>query len=143
MLDELYSEFILDLYKEGKLSKELKPHQIKIEAHNPLCGDSLILGLSLTKDKIEISIVSIGCAISVASGALLCKMYNGKTIKKTNNAISYFTNMLTKEEQRNNISQKESEKLNIFKGVKKFPVRVKCATMPWRALEQAINEAIS
>ena len=138
-LDELYKEIILEHYREPKGRIPLEKIDYKAEGLNPLCGDEVQLCLQLKDEKIEkVHIEGHGCSISVASGSMLAELLVGKTIVEATNLSKYIKNMM-----HDNLNSKNGEKIDIgdleaLAGVKKFPVRIKCALLPWTTFEEAL-----
>jgi len=137
-LRELYQELVLDHGKSPRNFRVLENPDAESVGYNPLCGDKLVLFLRFEDDRVaDISFQGIGCAISTASASLLTETLRGKTRAEAAELIEEFVAMLT-----NDDSEPDLEKLGklaVFDGVKDFPVRVKCATLPWRTLESALS----
>jgi nitrogen fixation protein NifU and related proteins len=106
--------------------------------HNPLCGDELVLYLDIQNDRIvDVRFQGQGCAIFTASASLMTEALKGKTLDEVGHLLGSMHLLLT-----GNLSESDQEslgKLQVLKGVKEFPVRVKCAALPWRTLEAAIH----
>ncbi len=104
------------------------------EGYNPLCGDKLTLYAKVRDDVIEdLSFEGEGCAIFTASTSMLTEVLKGRKVSEIRGILDEFLEMLTSGEK-----EPDPEglgKLAVFGGVKDFPARVKCATLPWRALE--------
>ncbi|MBI2996634.1 MAG: SUF system NifU family Fe-S cluster assembly protein [Candidatus Melainabacteria bacterium] len=138
-LDELYKEIILEHYR--------KPHgRIPVDrvdccalGVNPLCGDEVKLCLKLNTNKIEnIHVESHGCSISVASGSILADILKSKTLDEAKLLSSYFKSMMHDETSKPQNSVIDIGDLEALAGVKKFPVRIKCALLPWMTFEEAL-----
>ena len=149
-LRELYQEVILDHGKNPR-NFRLPAHYDKIaEGHNPLCGDQLILFLSLD-EKGQISDVAFqgkGCAISVASASMMTEILLGKTPAEAELLFENFHKMCTDEgfdlAEAAAIDEDAFERLAVLSGVRQFPVRVKCATLAWHTLQAALEgEAVA
>ena len=137
-LDHLYQVVILDHNKRPRNFKKLeKPTQYS-HGYNTLCGDDYQLYLMTTPDgKIEdVGFEGKGCAISKASASMMTTFVKGKSVKEATDLSSHFVNFMVKDakDEKSNIGR-----LSIFEGVKEFPVRVKCATLIWRTLEDALK----
>jgi nitrogen fixation NifU-like protein len=135
-LDELYRELILDHYRhphnKGKL--EGATHA---EGYNPLCGDEIEMDLVLEGDTIEdIAFMGRGCSISQASASMMTDAVKGKDIEEASRLSESFRQMMTEADSE---PDPELGDLEAFQGVAKFAVRVKCATLAWRVLEDAIK----
>lgn len=135
---DLYTQIILDHSNSPKNFGKLvyKTHQAL--GKNPLCGDMLSLEILIKDDHIEkIAFVAEGCAISKASASLMTECLKNKSLIETNEIFQKFQNMMLKE-----AASHELGKLAILEGVKKFPMRVKCATLPWHTFKAALNNQV-
>jgi len=138
-LSELYQQVILDHNKKPRNFRKLESASNTAEGYNPLCGDHLIVYLNLEGDEVkEVSFEGSGCAISKASASMMTQAVKGKNKEQTERLFNEFHSMVTgelDEEQQENVLGN----LKIFAGVRDFPVRVKCATLPWHTLRAAMN----
>ena len=147
-LDDLYKEIILDHYRSPRNQGELEPPAHRCEGFNPLCGDEVIVFVSLIDEKIEeIKIGGQGCSISQASASMMTEIIKGKSISEAEEIIHAFKEMmdiyeceLSGEETDGTSSSIELGDLEALQGVVKYPVRIKCATLAWNTLTQSINE---
>ncbi len=147
-LDDLYKEIILDHYRSPRNQGELEPPAHRCEGFNPLCGDEVIVFVSLIDQKIEeIKIGGQGCSISQASASMMTEIIKGKSISEAEEIIHAFKEMMDIYESE--LSGKETDgtsssvdlgDLEALQGVVKYPVRIKCATLAWNTLTQSINE---
>ncbi len=140
-LDDLYQEVILDHNRRPRNFGKLEGANAYSHGYNPLCGDDYHVYLKIAPgDTIEsVKFEGQGCAISKSSASMMTAMIEGKSIDFVQNLTSGFVGMLTKDE----ISKDEIDqlgRLKIFEGVKQYPVRVKCATLAWHALQDAIKD---
>ena len=104
------------------------------EGYNPLCGDKLTLYVKSDGDVVEdLSFEGHGCAIFTASSSMLTEVLKGRKVEEIREILDNYLKMLTDEEA--TPDPDGLGKLAVFGGVKDFPTRVKCATLPWRALE--------
>jgi len=145
-LRDLYHEVIIDHSKSPRNFREIAQADRKAQGHNPLCGDELTVFVKLNGDIIEdISFIGSGCAISKASASMMTTHLKGKTRAEAEATFREFHRMLT--EQCDSEPDKERlGKLVIFAGVSEFPVRVKCATLPWHTMHSALegkNETVT
>jgi nitrogen fixation NifU-like protein len=137
-LQALYEEVILDHNRSPRNWGELPAATNRVEGRNPLCGDELTLWLRLHQDRIEdISFVGRGCAISRASASMMTQAVKGKTRGEAEELADRFQAMLTAGLAPEEIGALGS--LAAFSGVRRFPMRVKCATLPWHALRSAFR----
>ena len=147
-LDDLYKEIILDHYRSPRNQGELEPPAHRCEGFNPLCGDEVIVFVSLINQKIEeIKIGGQGCSISQASASMMTEIIKGKSISEAEEVIHAFKEMmdiyeseLSGEETDGISSSIDLGDLEALQGVVKYPVRIKCATLAWNTLTQSINE---
>lgn len=138
-LQELYQEIILDHNKRPRNFRQLENVTHLAQGHNPLCGDELTIYLHLSNGTIEdVSFQGEGCAISKASASLMTSQVKGKSTDDARREISQVVNMLTASEEPK-IEFEEMGDLASLSGIRQFPVRVKCATLAWHALEAAIE----
>ncbi|HWP03944.1 MAG TPA: SUF system NifU family Fe-S cluster assembly protein [Gemmatimonadaceae bacterium] len=137
-IDALYEEVILDHNRSPRNWGELPGATNRIEGRNPLCGDELTLWLRMDSDRIaDIRFVGQGCAISRASASLMTQAVKGKTRAEAEEMANRFQALLTA-----GLSPEEAQRLGSLKalaGVRRFPMRVKCATLPWHALRGALH----
>lgn len=136
-LDDLYREVILDHYSHPRNKGELANPDIKVEGANPLCGDELSIFVKLDGGRVaDVRFTGRGCSISQASASMMTEQIKGKTIEEARALAARFKGMM----QGQAIDEDEMGELAALQGVRKFPVRVKCATLSWVALEQGIEE---
>jgi len=137
-IEDLYREIILDHYSSPRNRGELVPPALKIEGANPLCGDELVLYIDEKDGEIkQVKITTKGCSISQASASLMTEAIQGKKIAEVQNVIDNFKNMMLKEnsfEPTVNLGD-----LEVLEGVKKYPVRIKCALLPWNTLIEGMK----
>jgi nitrogen fixation NifU-like protein len=139
LADDLYRETILDHYHHPRNHGEIANATAKVEGVNPLCGDEITLYLdSDGKTVTDVKIHAKGCSINTASGSLMTEAVLGKSIADATKAIDFFKTMMTGKGQDLEIPE-EFEDLECLQGVKKYPVRIKCALLPWNTLLQALE----
>lgn len=135
----LYEQVILDHNKNPRNFHAIEPCDHKVDGYNPLCGDQYTIYLQIDGDTItDISFTGAGCAISKSSASLMTSTLKGKTIQEAEALFTLFHRMLTSDPG-TPIDEKEMGKLRVFRGVREFPVRIKCATLPWHTLAAAIE----
>ena len=139
-LNELYQELILDHNASPHNFGEIKEFTNMACGHNPLCGDKITIFIQLKLNKIlNIKFKGNGCAISKASASMMTDALIGKTIVEANKLFDNFHFLLTSDKE--NIKNLDLlGKLLIFKGVKKFPIRIKCATLSWHTMKAALDK---
>jgi nitrogen fixation NifU-like protein len=139
-LSELYQQVILDHNKKPRNFRKLENANYTAEGYNPLCGDHLTVYLDLEDDQVRgVGFEGSGCAISKASASMMTQAVKGKSKEEVEKLFNEFhlmvTGELNEETEPNNLGN-----LKIFAGVREFPVRVKCATLPWHTLHAALNK---
>tara|TARA_B100000902_G_scaffold27822_1_gene33486 strand:- start:727 stop:1170 length:444 start_codon:yes stop_codon:yes gene_type:complete len=138
--DEMYQEVIIDHYKNPRNKSKLPKFTDEIMSHNPFCGDEIELQLNVQDDVIQaVSVDGRGCAISQSSGSLLGETIVGKTIIEAKNDNNSMRSLLKNED----LSDKQFDSLedsSVIEGVKKFPVRIKCALLSWSALNDILSK---
>ena len=138
--EDLYQELILDHYRHPHNMGKIAQPSAEVEQENPVCGDQIKLAI-LTNGKGEIEDIRFeghGCAISMASSSIMTDEVKGKPIAEVKKMITQFVQAMRGEIDADILD--EYGDLTMLKGVVKFPVRVKCATMAWHALEEAIGK---
>jgi|TARA_B110000881_G_C18584743_1_gene524024 nitrogen fixation NifU-like protein len=142
-IKELYQEIILDHGKNPRNKGQCKNFNRQAKGHNPLCGDKVHIFLNLNNEKkVEnVSFEGEGCAISLASVSILTETVKGKDFNVAKTIINDFINMIKNETKIsiNSLSDDQKTTIMSLSGVKKFPMRVKCATMAWHTLTSALD----
>ena len=142
-LDDLYREIILDHYRSPRNRGELAPPAAHAVGHNPLCGDEIDVYLQVENGIVtDVKVGGQGCSISQSSASMMSQAVKGKQIAEVRALVRRFKGMMGIEEQGQTID--ESVKLGdleALQGVVKFPVRIKCATLAWNTLLDAMSEA--
>jgi nitrogen fixation NifU-like protein len=138
-LEELYQEVILDHSRRPRNFGELPDAVVRVHGDNPACGDEIHLAVKFNGNGglEEIKFTGHGCAISQASASLMTMKLKGKSREETMSLLRAFHDLVTMEV---NDDPKNLGDLRVMRGVRKFPQRVKCAMLPWRALEQALQQ---
>ena len=138
-LSELYQQVILDHNKKPRNFRKLENANHTAEGYNPLCGDHLTIYLDLEDGLVkEVGFEGSGCAISKASASMMTQAVKGKSKEQAESLFKEFHSMVTGE-LNEEIEENSLGNLKIFAGVREFPVRVKCATLPWHTLQAALN----
>ncbi len=157
-LEDLYREIILDHYRNPRNRGELPtPPAHRVEGFNPLCGDEIVVYVQLDGDERveDIKIGGQGCSISQSSASMMSAAVKGKTLDEVRSLTRAFKAMMSIHEQEIGGDGDEAEAgedaeaaeevrlgdLEALRGVVKFPVRIKCATLSWNTLAQGIDEA--
>ncbi|NBV42240.1 SUF system NifU family Fe-S cluster assembly protein [bacterium] len=137
-LEALYQQLILDHNKNPQNFKKVASYSHYSHGRNPLCGDDYEVMIRVENNRIEdIGFSGSGCAISKSSGSLMTAALKGKTVEESVRLKDSFIQLLL-EDVISPDEVKNLGKLAVFEGVKKFPARVKCAALVWRALEDAL-----
>ncbi len=163
-LEDLYREIILDHYRNPRNRGELEsPPAVRTEGFNPLCGDEIVVFLDVAGDVIaDLKIAGQGCSISQSSASMMSAAVKGKTVAQARSTIRAFRAMMSLHvQQLDGPGSDEGDKagpersgaevaadegvalgdLEALQGVVKVPVRIKCATLSWHTLAQALDEA--
>ncbi|MDD5036432.1 MAG: SUF system NifU family Fe-S cluster assembly protein [Methylococcaceae bacterium] len=146
MFDEirdLYQEVVFDHNRNPRNFRVMEDATRKIDGFNPLCGDRITLYIKVNDGIIEdVSFQGSGCAISTASASLMTEIVRGQSEEQAHEWFELFHRITTGQDER--ASFEELGKLAVLAGVRAYPARVKCATLPWHSLEAALkNEAES
>ncbi len=137
-LRDLYQEVILDHSKRPRNFQQLPKANRTAEGYNPLCGDRETVYLRLEDNVLkDVSFQGAGCAISTASASLMTESVKGKTRSEAEALFEKFHDLITATPSRD--GGPELGKLEVFSGVREYPVRIKCATLPWHTLKAALR----
>lgn len=161
-LEDLYREIILDHYRSPRNRGELEvPPAHRAEGFNPLCGDEIVVFLSLDDASrgdqavvTDVRITGQGCSISQASASMMSTAVKGRTLAEVKEITAAFKAMMSIHESElegdadpvpdpEDLPEVDLGDLEALRGVVKFPVRIKCATLSWNTLTQGIAEAVS
>ena len=153
-LEDLYREIILDHYRAPRNRGELPvPPARKVEGFNPLCGDEVVLYLDVEDGTVvDVRTEGQGCSISQASTSMMSAAIKGKPVDEVRKLIRAFKALMSihesklegdadGEDLRADLEGVQLGDLEALQGVVKFPVRIKCATLAWNTLQQALDEA--
>lgn len=142
-LEDLYREIILDHYKNPRNRGELAPPAVSAEGHNPLCGDEIQVYLLVENGIVsDVRIAGQGCSISQSSASMMSAAVKGKSVDDVRKLVSRFKHMMSIEEGDSEIDTSINlGDLEALQGVVKFPVRIKCATLAWNTLLEALEGA--
>ena len=136
---ELYQEAILDHNRKPRNFRKLDGASRTAEGYNPLCGDTVKVYLRIENDRVsDVSFEGSGCAISIAAASMMTESVKGRPVSAVHRLFETFHALLTAKAAAGSESN-ELGKLVVFAGVREFPIRVKCATLPWHALRAAIE----
>jgi nitrogen fixation NifU-like protein len=134
--DDLYREIILDHYRNPRHRNAIEPADRRVAANNPLCGDEIDLTFRVRDGAVEaIGFTGRGCSISQASASMLCESVTGMAVADAELLSERFRGMLQGDDVDVDLGDLEA-----LRGVRAYPVRVKCATLPWNALLEGLND---
>ncbi len=160
-LEDLYREIVLDHYRSPRNRGELAtPPAVRTEGFNPLCGDEIVVYIDVDEDGLisDIAIGGQGCSISQASASMMSAAVKGRSISDARRLIGAFKSMMSIHEESLSGDSHDDHAhqhddvfedgqpirlgdLGALQGVVRFPVRIKCATLSWNTLAQALDEA--
>ncbi len=151
-LEDLYREIILDHYRTPRNRGELEtPPAVRAEGFNPLCGDEIVVYIDVNDDGVieDVKIGGQGCSISQSSGSMMSAAIKGKSVAEAREVTKAFKQMMSIHESgldgegEMELAEVEADlgDLEALRGVVKFPVRIKCATLGWNTLTQALDDA--
>jgi nitrogen fixation NifU-like protein len=137
---ELYQQVILDHNRTPRNWGDLEPHTHHAEGHNPLCGDRYVVAIRLAADGTiaDIRFQGSGCAISKASASMMTDAVKGRPRAAAEQLLEQFRGLVTGDLDPARHSH-QLGKLKVFTGIRQFPARVKCATLPWHTLQSALD----
>lgn len=138
VLDDLYRELLLDHYRHPRNRGSLESPNRHVEGYNPLCGDEIEVDLLIDEESRiqEVAFRGRGCSISQASSSMMTDAIKGRTRDEALGLVTEFKQMMTEPER---APAEALGDLEAFQGVAKFPVRVKCATLAWNVLQEALD----
>ena len=138
-LDALYRRVIMDHYKNprNKGVGKLSDHDLTINMNNPTCGDRIELRIKVEDGKVaEARFDGEGCSISMSSASMMTQAIKGLEVEKALQMATIFSNMMLGKEYDESLDLGDIEALQ---GVAKFPARIKCATLAWKAMEKGLK----
>jgi nitrogen fixation NifU-like protein len=150
-LEDLYREIILDHYRSPRNRGELPtPPAVRAQGHNPLCGDEITVYLDLEGDGEDAVVRDLkvdgqGCSISQSSASMMSQAIKGKSVAEVRALVRKFKGMMSIETDGDGDEPSADVPLGdleALQGVVKFPVRIKCATLAWNTLTQALDTPV-
>jgi len=136
-LDDMYREVIMDHYKAPRGKKPIHRHDISSDGHNPACGDEITMEAEVEGGILkDIHVDCHGCAISVASGSMLAEIVKGRSFKEIEDIAKVVKKVLKGELEE---LPEHYGDIDALKGVRRFPVRIKCALLSWVTLVEGIR----
>ena len=146
-LRELYQEVILDHSRQPRNFRRPDHANREAKGDNPLCGDKVAVFLTIENGKVrDVGFEGRGCAISMASASLMTEIVKGKSEAEARALFESFHDEMTGKSACHGAAAGELDKLTVLSGVREYPMRVKCATLPWHTLMAAldsVNRAVS
>lgn len=138
-LDTLYRQVIMDHYKHPRNRGKLEEGALVVDMNNPTCGDRIQLQIQVEDGKVkDAKFEGEGCSISMSSASMMTQAIKGKSVEDALRMSQLFSDMmLGKEIDPGNLEMGDVEALQ---GVAKFPARIKCATLAWKAMEQGVEK---
>ena len=135
-LSDLYQDMILDHSRHPRNFGHPDETNREAQGNNPLCGDRITVYLHIDGEVIEgASFEARGCAISLASASMMTEMVKGKTVAEARDLFDRFHRLVTEEDGDGD----GLDELEALSGVREFPMRIKCATLPWHTMNAAID----
>lgn len=137
-LDDLYQEIILDHYKHPRHHRAIPDAAAQVDEENPTCGDHIKLVARVQDGRIsDVAVECQGCAICTASASMMAEKAVGETVPEVRALAAGFTALMRGGPD---LPDEVLGDLVALRGVRQYPLRVKCATMPWHALESALKK---
>lgn len=138
-LDQLYRQVIMDHYKNPRNKGSLEDGTLTIDMNNPTCGDRIHLTMNVENGVVkDAKFDGDGCSISMASASMMTQNIKGKDIEVAMKMSAIFSDMMQGKDYDDSIDLGDLEALQ---GVAKFPARIKCATLAWKAMEKGVKES--
>lgn len=139
-LDTLYRQVIMDHYKNPRNRGEFENDSLTVNMNNPTCGDRIQLQLQVEDGMIQAAkFLGEGCSISMASASMLTQAVKGLKVKDALTMSRIFSDMMLGKDYDDN--ELDLGDIEALQGVSKFPARIKCATLAWKAMEKGLNES--
>jgi nitrogen fixation NifU-like protein len=137
-ISALYQELILDHYRRPRNKGEIADADASVMMKNPLCGDEIAVHVRFGEDSVDdLKFSGRGCSISQASASMMTQLVKGKSVQEIESLRSRFREMVMGNEA---AADSSLGSLRALSGVARFPARVKCALLPWNALETALTQ---
>lgn len=138
-LDSLYRQVIMDHYKSPRNYGTLSDNALTLEMNNPTCGDRIEVHLMIEDDRIkDVKFEGEGCSISLASASMMTEAVKGKKLVDALTMSETFSRLMLGEIDE--LSDQDMGDAEALQGVSKFPARIKCATLAWKAMEKATHQ---
>jgi nitrogen fixation NifU-like protein len=144
-LQALYQDVILDHGRSPRNFRSLQDASCIAHGRNPMCGDVVTVYLKISSSGAveDVAFVGKGCAISMASASLMTEVLRGKSVADAERLFEGFRELCTRDHADRaalaSLGEDDLERLEVFAGIRQFPIRVKCATLPWHAMHAALR----
>lgn len=137
-LDQLYRTVIMDHYKKPRNKGVLSDNNVTVDMNNPTCGDVIHLTMQVEHDIVQdAKFEGEGCSISMASASMMTQIIKGKHVEEAVQLAHTFSDLMLGKDIDESIDLGDIEALA---GVAKFPARIKCATLAWKAMEKGVGK---
>ncbi|MBB5148543.1 MULTISPECIES: Fe-S cluster assembly sulfur transfer protein SufU [Ureibacillus] len=141
-LDQLYRAVIMEHYKKPRNKGYLDENNVTVDMNNPTCGDRIHLTLKINDGIVEdAKFDGEGCSISMSSASMMTEIIKGKKVEEALKLADIFSKMMLGEEIDEEILDELGD-IAALQGVSKFPARIKCATLAWKAMEKGVSKEI-
>jgi nitrogen fixation protein NifU and related proteins len=139
-LDTLYRQVIMDHYKHPRNRGVIEDESLTINMNNPTCGDRIQLTLKVENDRVvDVKFQGEGCSISMSSASMMTQAIKGKPIEEALKLANNFSDLVQGKDLEVD-DELDLGDIEALQGVCKFPARIKCATLAWKAMEKALHE---
>jgi nitrogen fixation protein NifU and related proteins len=140
-LDDLYRRVIMDHYQNPRNRGAFEDDALTINMNNPTCGDRISLQLKIDNGKVaDAKFNGEGCSISMASASMMTDAIKGLDVDKALNMADLFSRMMKGENVEDELEDLDIGDIEALQGVCKFPARIKCATLAWKAMQKGVSE---
>ena len=137
--DDLSREIILDHYQSPRNQGRLDAPDVATQGSNPLCGDEVEVSLLIDNGRIaDVAFQGRGCSISQASASMMTESVKGKTVTEAEELLGTFKTIMT-DKNAPDVEDEALGDLEALQGVRRYPVRVKCAVLPWNVLKEGLD----
>lgn len=140
-LDNLYRQVIMDHYKNPRNKGALEEGSLTVDMNNPTCGDRIHLTMKVEDGKVsDAKFEGEGCSISMASASMMTQAIIGQDTETAMKLSKVFSDMIQGKDLDDEDEELDLGDIEALQGVSKFPARIKCATLAWKAMEKGLNE---
>ncbi|WP_027415259.1 Fe-S cluster assembly sulfur transfer protein SufU [Aneurinibacillus terranovensis] len=140
-LDDLYRRVIMDHYQNPRNKGSFDDDAVIINMNNPTCGDRIQLQLKIDNGKVsDARFTGEGCSISMASASMMTDAIKGLPVDEALNMADVFSRMMQGEDVEDELEELDLGDIEALQGVCKFPARIKCATLAWKAMKKGVSE---